>query len=92
MRERIYPPWTVRRYYRIYIQNVGCSPLVSGTAEVFVCTTGETVALSTLCDGNADCSNGNDETSPICESKKMKCNCMVLILYHTLNQGVHGNM
>ena len=53
------------------------TPSVSGTAEVFVCTTGETVALSTLCDGNADCSNGNDETSPICESKKMKCNYMI---------------
>ena len=39
-----------------------------GTDEVFVCASGETVALSVLCDGTADCSNGNDETSPICES------------------------
>lgn len=45
---------------------------------MFVCTTGETVALSSLCDGNADCSNGNDETSPICESKKVKYNWMVV--------------
>ena len=41
---------------------------VSGTADEFVCTTGESVSFSALCDGTADCSNGNDETSPICES------------------------
>ena len=27
------------------------------------------MGLSVLCDGTADCSNGNDETTPICESK-----------------------
>ena len=30
------------------------------------------MALSALCDGTADCSNGNDETSPICESKVLR--------------------
>ena len=35
-----------------------------------MCVTGEFVPLSALCDGTADCSNGNDETSPICDSKK----------------------
>ena len=39
-----------------------------GTDDAFVCTTGETVSLNALCDGTADCSNGNDERSPICES------------------------
>ena len=34
-----------------------------------MCATGESVSLNVLCDGIADCSNGNDETSPICESK-----------------------
>ena len=40
-----------------------------GTNDVFTCKTGETVGLSDLCDGEADCSNGRDETSPLCESK-----------------------
>ena len=47
-----------------------------GTNDEFICTTGETVALSVLCDGTADCSNGNDETSPICESESIAhCVC-----------------
>ena len=40
-----------------------------GRNDVFTCTTGETVGLSALCDGTAECSNGKDETSPLCESE-----------------------
>ena len=47
----------------------------SGTAREFMCVTGESVALSALCDGIADCSHGNDETSPICESK----HCLIML-------------
>jgi hypothetical protein len=51
----------------------GC---ISGTGEragtdtpVFECTSGENVILEQLCDGIADCGAGDDETTPLCESK-----------------------
>ena len=38
--------------------------------SVFVCTPGEEVPISALCDGNMDCTvNGDDETTTLCESK-----------------------
>lgn len=39
---------------------------------VFECTVGEVVTLDRLCDGNADCGAGDDETSPLCESETMQ--------------------
>lgn len=36
---------------------------------MFVCTQGEIVGMAMLCDGNRDCSNGDDETTSLCESK-----------------------
>ncbi len=51
----------------------GC---ISGTGTrnvlgipAFECTSGEAVLLEQLCDGNADCGAGDDETTPLCESK-----------------------
>lgn len=35
----------------------------------FECASGENVSLANLCDGNADCTDGDDETTPLCESK-----------------------
>lgn len=44
--------------------------LRAGTGfPVFECTSGENVLLSQLCDGNADCGAGDDEVTPLCESK-----------------------
>lgn len=38
--------------------------------SVFVCTPGEEIPISALCDGNMDCKvNGDDETTTLCESK-----------------------
>ena len=37
--------------------------------DEFVCLFSESVSLGELCDGTAQCSNGHDETSPLCESK-----------------------
>ena len=34
-----------------------------------VATSGENVSLANLCDGNADCAAGDDETTPLCESE-----------------------
>ena len=36
---------------------------------MFVCTPGINVPLEVLCDGNADCFNGDDETTTSCESE-----------------------
>ena len=51
----------------------GC---MSGTGDragtgfpVFECTPGENVLLSQLCDGIAHCGAGDDEVTPLCESK-----------------------
>ena len=41
----------------------------SGFPRVFVCTPGINVPLEVLCDGRADCFNGDDETTPLCESE-----------------------
>ena len=34
----------------------------------FLCASGENVTLDKLCDGNSDCEDGGDETTPLCES------------------------
>ena len=50
-------------------------PFIAGNPQrpeesVFVCTPGEEVPISALCDGNMDCKvNGDDETTTLCESK-----------------------
>ena len=41
----------------------------TGDTSRFVCSPEQSVTLDKLCDGTADCSNGNDETTAICESK-----------------------
>ena len=44
--------------------------LRAGTGfPVFECTSGENVLLEQLCDGVAHCGAGDDETTPLCESK-----------------------
>ena len=51
-------------------------PFETGTGEragtgvpIIECTSGENVSLANLCDGNADCAAGDDETTPLCESE-----------------------
>ena len=41
---------------------------------VFTCSPGENVLLEKLCDGVRDCAGGNDEVTPLCESK-LNCMC-----------------
>ena len=36
---------------------------------MFVCTSGENVNLTALCDGVRNCGGGDDETTPLCESE-----------------------
>ena len=43
--------------------------MLLGDARVFVCTPGVNIPLTALCDGNADCANGDDETTTLCESE-----------------------
>ena len=38
---------------------------------MFVCTPGENIDVSQLCDGNRDCQNGDDETTTLCESESV---------------------
>ena len=40
----------------------------------FECTSGENVAVDMLCDGNQDCTAGDDETTPLCESEPLCTN------------------
>ena len=61
----------------------GC---ISGTGNragtgrpVFECTSGENVELDQLCDGNADCGAGDDETTPLCESKLWEYRSIILL-------------
>jgi len=42
---------------------------VGSTVPLFLCQP-ETVTLDLLCDGNDDCPGGDDETTPLCESKQ----------------------
>jgi len=42
---------------------------VPRSASVFSCTFGEEVDLDALCDGNQDCTGGDDETTTLCESE-----------------------
>lgn len=43
--------------------------LLSGIlTSSFVCSPGEIVFLDSICDGIADCSDGSDETTTLCES------------------------
>ena len=42
---------------------------VPRSASVFACTFGENVDLDALCDGNQDCTGGDDETTTLCESE-----------------------
>ena len=37
----------------------------------FECTSGENVTVDMLCDGNQDCTAGDDETTPLCESEPL---------------------
>ena len=37
--------------------------------QLFTCTLGVTISVTQLCDGEADCSNGNDESTTLCESE-----------------------
>ena len=47
--------------------------LLSGTGvPTFECAPGENVTVDMLCDGNPDCTEGDDETSPLCESEPCK--------------------
>ena len=58
---------------------------ISGTGNragtgfpVFECTSGENVLLQELCDGVNDCSAGDDEVTPLCESKLLLWECMTV--------------
>lgn len=51
---------------------------------MFVCTPGINVPLEVLCDGQANCFNGDDETTPLCESES--CRYFVHIVYCTVMQ------
>ena len=53
--------------------------LRAGTGfPVFECTSGENVLLEQLCDGVAHCGAGDDETTPLCESKSCNNNYLFL--------------
>ena len=39
------------------------------TDSEFVCTPGNNIPVTALCDGFNDCGNGNDETTVLCESE-----------------------
>lgn len=55
--------------YNVLSAPVGDGSLSGVGSPVFVCTPGMTITLDRLCDGNADCTNGDDETTTLCESK-----------------------
>ena len=40
----------------------------AGSQMMFSCVSGISVELDKLCNGVDDCGNGDDETTPLCES------------------------
>jgi len=46
-----------------------CSNILFAGEQAFFCSPGEPVPLTALCDGNQDCTGGDDETTTLCESE-----------------------
>ena len=43
--------------------------ILRADVRAFFCSPGEPVPLTALCDGNQDCTGGDDETTTLCESE-----------------------
>ena len=55
-------------------------PVNNKTSDYFKCGNNETVAAPLLCDGYPDCDNQRDEAGLVCDSRKYKVMCVIVIL------------
>jgi hypothetical protein len=51
------------------VPKTGAGDLSGTGVPTFQCNSAENVSIVNLCDGNADCAGGDDETTPLCESE-----------------------